>query len=161
AADGRDWVVDDDSLTFDRVRLSGIAATGTTEVIVGCAASAQDCSPARVWVRTDTWQAVPGTPFGKAAVTRLVGGPAGLLAEVTRADGASELWSSHDGRTWTKAGPLPALTSDSWFAGLAATDTGFVAVTDDGNLGLAWTSPDGVQWTTVGTWENAYANGVA
>ena len=55
-----------------------------------------------------------------------------------------ELWSSPDGWTWTRVGPMQQVRR------VARTPDGYVAVgVDPDSAAASWTSPDGLSWTPV------------
>ena len=139
----------------------GRAQDGATGVVV-----------AAVWLSSDglAWSRVPGEGFGAGELTGIAAGPAGPgaahatgagtgrivavgTAPPTTVDGiqhvTSVAWISDDGATWRRV-TAPALAAGAMRA-VVAGGPGFVAVgsgaADD--RAMAWTSPDGVDWTAV------------
>jgi len=134
---GVDWRVEDDSVTFDRVRPTFVAANDHASVIVGCALAA--CGTDGVWVSGTPWQRVAGSPFGRDEITQLVADDAGFLAIGPNVvTDQIEAWQSTDGRTWTKAVQPPSSVSSNANVFAGAGDRFLAAGQADGHA-AAWT----------------------
>ena len=113
-----------------------------------------DSAGAAVWTSVDgyAWTRVPHDPevFGDAGFESdwlmesvTVGGP-GLVA-IGKADGATAVWTSPDGLTWTLV-PAADIPGAGAMNDVVAGGPGFVAV---GGTPAVWTSEDGRNWTRV------------
>jgi len=145
-----------DGVTWDRVAhdeavfgsgvatMTSVADNGSRLVAVGIAKTPSG-SAGVVWVSDDhgaTWQRVPHdeSVFGGERQHRMytvIAADGGFIAA------GDDLWSSPDGWTWTRHGPLPGIRS------LYRTSTGYVAVGEADYTARVWTSPDGLTWNPV------------
>jgi hypothetical protein len=171
--DGTHWQAIDNAPGFadgvidSLVRLpDGLLAVGTSQGLDSqCAGGALGCnpvSPIRLWTSPDglTWHLLPGTataPFGRAQLELAVDGPSGLVAfgELVPAQGTnitSMIWTSDDGRSWTRAPQFSTAFPTDSMSDLEGGPGGYVAVGSgwaDGNPTLpqlAWYSSDGKSW---------------
>ena len=144
----------------------GLLAVGTGQKFDSlCAGAALGCNPVapiRFWTSTDglDWRALPtsvAAPFGRAQLDQIVPGPSGLVAfgELVPATGTNitaMVWTSPDGRVWTRAPQFPTAFPTDTIADLAAGPGGYAAVGSrsvGGNLTQsrrAWYSVDGRTW---------------
>jgi photosystem II stability/assembly factor-like uncharacterized protein len=152
SADGESWtrVPDPDgvfSVESGVGTLTGIADNGSRLVAVGVTGTespdpASAFGPrAGVWVSDDdgtTWTRVPHDEAvfggeGRHLMLSVIATDFGFVAA------GDELWSSPDGWTWTRLGPMRQVRR------MARTPDGYVAVGACDNA-CAWTSPDGLSW---------------
>jgi hypothetical protein len=155
SADGEAWTrVPDPEGVFSAesgvALLTGVADNGYRLVAVGITGTQGD--PASrfgpkpgVWVSDDdgaSWTRVPHAEAvfggeGRHLVWSVIPTDFGFVAA------GDELWSSPDGWTWTRVGPMHEVRR------MARTPDGYVAVGYDEPTPVAWTSPDGLSWTPV------------
>src|SRR5712671_3108359 len=141
---------------------TGLAAPLTRVVWTGTQFLAVDRVDGTLLASPDgrTWQQQPR--HGDNYVGQVAEGPQGLLAVGSvNAEGVVAIWHSTDGLTWTATPDAPSLHGrDGAFLTMAAivpTNSGWLAVGAEslncvpGACGLvravAWTSPNGLQWT--------------
>ena len=91
-----------------------------------------------------TWSEVPATAFTGAKVSGVAAGSAGLVAVGTASTGPA-VWTSSDGRAWTRV-PTAQTSASGRMLDVAAGGPGFVAVGSDGTRAACWTSTDGRVW---------------
>jgi hypothetical protein len=171
--DGVRWQPVDDAPGFadgviaNLVRLpDGLMAVGTAASLdAECAGGALGCnpvSPIRLWTSSDgrVWHALPSSaakPFGRAQLDLIVAGPAGLVAygQMVPAEGTAitpMVWTSADGRSWSRAPQFASAFSTYSMSDLDAGPSGYVAVgarSVGGSLTQprrAWYSADGKTW---------------
>lgn len=138
---------------LDEMRTSAIIAGGPGLVTVGW-----DDRGAAVWTSSDgrTWSQVPGEELGPGTINDVTTGGPGLVAvgttdnELRRIEGEQTdgphavVWTSEDGRTWTRLPEDPAFRSAGYGpSAVAAGGPGVVAVGDNNR---AWFSSDGMTW---------------
>jgi hypothetical protein len=101
-----------------------------------------------------TWRSGDSSAFGSWGPGALAWGPAGWLAIGFVSDGSSTgriwIWSSPDGRRWSRLGMMAGLTTD-YPTQLAGSDRGYVLLTNSqggfrGGAASAWSSADGKTW---------------
>ena len=118
----------------------GIDTSGTN---TGKATGTNRVATAAVWTSADglAWKRVPQQPaLAVGELDRLAAGPAGFLAVGSEYDAPA--WSA-DGASWMR---VDVGTPNAVVSGVAATDTGFVAVGGVETAAMAWTSPNGRTW---------------
>ena len=155
----------DSTIWYLRAIGTGLVALGSSGVqhCVPPEGEGQVCDPLplAVWTSTDgtIWQLVRPTGLVGVTVTALVSGPAGLILAGDTGWAQPGLWTSADGRSWTRQ-KLPAATfADAHFLDLAASPSGFVLSGYRGGKApvccisapslttpAAWFSPDGQTW---------------
>jgi hypothetical protein len=150
SVDGVSWArVPHDEDVFGRVSwISDVTTWGPGLVAVG-----SDGTDAVVWTSPDglTWSRVPedgvfGGPFQQQMWEVAVGGP-GLVAvgwDEGRAGGASAVWISDDGVSWSRLAEEVALSGgvgDRGIADVVAGDSGLVAVGGEGTDAAGWLLP--------------------
>ncbi|HSQ38302.1 MAG TPA: hypothetical protein VLS92_10465 [Acidimicrobiia bacterium] len=155
SADGEAWTrVPDPEGVFSAesgvALLTGVADNGSRLVAVGITGTQGDLgSPfgpkPGVWVSDNdgaSWRRVPHDEAafggeGRHLVWSVIPTDFGFVAA------GDELWSSPDGWTWTRVGPMHQVRR------MARTPDGYVAVGYDNPIAAAWTSPDGLSWTPL------------
>jgi len=104
--DGEDWEIDDDSPTFDGVRLFAVGGNAHETVVVGCQLAGQTCGSGAAWVHgsgsTDRWRRVRGNPFGSASPDRVVATAERVMVRGIDGAGRPAFWVSNDGTRWTR-----------------------------------------------------------
>lgn len=139
------------------MRTSAITAGGPGLVAVGW-----NDQGAAVWTSSDgrTWTPVPDEELGPGTISDVTTGGPGLVAvgttdnesariSGTQTDGPTHgvVWTSEDGRTWTRLPDEPAFRSAMFGASaVTAGGPGLVAV---GNENKAWFSSDGMTWESA------------
>jgi hypothetical protein len=159
------------------IRMNGVTWAGTTWLAVGeedtacdynCDAASSD--QAIVWSSPDglNWTRAPGaTSLERAAMNDVVHGGPGLVAVGAAPDRPSTtqvaehalVWTSKDGRTWTRVADAPVFhapagTDQEFGASMLSVSTdgthlvavGTVASQGDVGSALAWVSTDGRTW---------------
>jgi Kelch motif len=149
STNGEDWEVADDSVTFDRVLVNGVASNSHGTVIIGCAAQDGICTAPAVWLGPDGWQRVGGAAFSTVtSLDRILASGSTFYVTGTDKDYHQKVWFSTDGRTWKSAPPLSV--DGEGILGMAGDADGFMAVGTDLQAenapALIWTSKDGIAW---------------
>jgi hypothetical protein len=156
SADGVTWKRVPDAPVFDGFRVRSIANVPA----IGLVAVGEDIAGDTGWVLTSTdgthWTRVPSTPaFGRAGIqTRMYDvtpGPNGVVVVGTATEGIqygeATVWTSPDGRTWTKQ-PTDVSFLDTEMNGAALWNGSVVSVGDrgapDAYQAVAWVSPTSV-----------------
>jgi hypothetical protein len=91
-------------------------------------------------------ETAPGAMTG-ASIGGLAAGPTGLAA-VGQVGGQATVWTSTDGRTWTRIASPP---TGGTLSDVAQINSRWVAVGSGGGRAMAWTSSDGTAWRPVPT----------
>jgi hypothetical protein len=167
SADGLTWSrVPDDDEVFGGAGIRDVTAGGPGLVAVGSFAdeAAGVAQRAAVWTSVDglTWSRVPHDEamFGGGDEQRMtavaVGGPGlvavGWFANEGLYDQGTAVWTSVDGRTWSRVPYDEAVWGYGNVTSVVPVDSGLVAVGADygpslGRGGRVWTSPDGITWS--------------
>jgi hypothetical protein len=143
---GRDWVVDDDSVIFDRVHLSAVATNSHLTAVIGCDRPATDCTGPAAWIWNGTWHRVAGNPFGAKSLTDIAATSDTIVILGVASNNRQAMWTSTDGVTWSAA-PVPQATGDK-IAGIAADGNRILAVGRGADLAaVAWITTDLATWT--------------
>lgn len=171
AFDAAAWVSTDEGATWARATVAGSADAAMNDVVAtadGFVAVGIDGHPsggtqmigsrgAAVWTSSDgsSWTRVPGvSSFAGAEMTRVIEGGATLVAvgvdmPTGGAYRTAPIWSSTDGRSWTRASVdgMTALDSEE-VDGVVWVGSRFVVVGSQelGPTDLEWMSPDGREW---------------
>jgi hypothetical protein len=98
-----------------------------------------------------TWDQVELTgAVAKGTIRAVTATPEGYVAVGSGGPGTAAVWRSADGLAWERVPDAPALEG-ALMLDVTGTTGGLVAVGCSGQLecmgGLAWTSPDGVEWS--------------
>ncbi len=166
----------DEAVFGPHAEMDAVASYGRTLVAVGYVdltyhhGHQQGDAAAAMWTSRDgrVWHRIPAARLGRGVAYDVVGGPAGFVAvgqlsTTTDVPGSPNVstgvvWTSPDGRAWTRLPDDPRVFGDSVMQAVAANGSGFVAVGErisasDASSAAAWTSPDGVTWgrATVAT----------
>lgn len=137
---------------LEDMRVDAIAAGGPGLVAVGW-----DERGAAAWTSSDgrTWNQVPGEELGAGTINHVTTGGPGLVAvgtsdnELARIAGEQTgpthavVWTSEDGRTWTRLPDDPVFRDAFFISAVTAGGPGVVAV---GAHNKAWFSSDGMAW---------------
>ena len=162
SADGRSWSAAADGPDLHgspQVRMTGVASSPDGYVAVGYLGGLAGPIEARFWWSADGRSWSPGTLDGDPAGTRvaavepLPGGgfvAVGATGDARAADG-SAVWTSPDGRAWTRLADRAALRRGVMRRLTAAGGLGLVAVGNsaDSTRAVAWRSADGTDWTVA------------
>jgi Kelch motif protein len=170
SADGEDWQVDDDSVTFDRVQLNGVAGNENLTLAVGCQLGTSHCAAPLAFVRgpsdKDAWERVPGNPFGDARLSSVVA-TSELVLVIGKSAAGRRAWLSADGRSW-EAVTLPASGRRAFRITAAADQLVVVGQRFEGSAGginpgpaVVWRSADGHTWTESTLNANGMVRGLA
>ena len=147
--------------------LVGIGTSGVDHCTAPGEGMTCDPLPVAIWTSIDgrTWRHVP-TPasFQGAAVTDMAAGPSGILAIGDTGWDRPWIWSSPDGRQWTRESMPAAAFEGAHLRRVAAASDGWALV---GSVGgrqpvccaggdptgrpAAWYSSDGTTWTRAST----------
>lgn len=122
---------------------------------------------AAVWLSADglTWERVTSDAFagdmnqfgssdGEQWMSDVVVGPQGLVAVGGDSQTGAAVWTSPDGRNWSRLPDDPAVfgvggqaaSATNWMQAVITGGPGLVAVGTVGNAGTVWASADGVEW---------------
>jgi hypothetical protein len=161
--DGRVWSrVPHDEAVFggsDGQRMRSVTAGGPGLVAVGWDSSGDD-EDAAVWTSTDGWvwsrvphdEAVFGGPGDQWMLWVTSGGP-GLVAvgqaQSDDGDRVAAVWTSTDGRVWSRVPHDETVFGDATMWSVTAGGPGLVAVGDGDWAAAVWTSSDGRVWSRV------------
>ena len=162
SADGRSWSAAADGPDLHgstQLRMTGVAGSPNGYVAVGYLGGLAGPIEARFWWSADgrSWRlaTLDGTPAGtRAAAVEAVPGDGfvavGATGDARTADG-SAVWTSPDGRTWTRVEDQAALRQGVMRKLTAAGRLGLVAVGNsaDSTRAVVWTSTDGTEWTVA------------
>jgi len=165
---------DDVQMSYVVAISSGLLAIGSAGPQCRVAGEGERCPPLpkAVWTTVAMWTSVDGrawlrvpTPrvFADADVSGLASGPDGVMAVGDRGFDRPRLWTSPDGTTWETQHLLHALFRKAHFMDIAAIPVGWVivgssggtpptgmAIRDpNGSKGAAWSSADGLTWTSA------------
>jgi hypothetical protein len=105
-----------------------------------------------------TWSRMPFD----GPVSAVAAADSGLMAVGKAADSAA-MWTSPDGRTWTRIALDETVFGGYRISALTAGPDGYAAIGVGGTEIVAWTSPDGLEWarTSVVTLEPDSIGGIA
>jgi hypothetical protein len=117
----------------------GFVAVGTDQEVGGVSAVVATSIDGFSWTET-----MPGAMTG-ATIGGLAAGPARLVA-VGQVAGQPAVWTSSDGRTWTRISSPP---TGGTLTDVAQVDANWVAVGSGAGRAMAWTSSDGTAWRPV------------
>ena len=162
SADGSDWQpVPDDPEAFANAEVRAITRFGNGFVAVGVVGSAQHHTGAVAWTSADgvRWARVDDPSFIAGVAVSVATSPSGgLVAAGSDLDRHEAfVWTSPDGRTWTKAPGEPSRQHPAyiWMTDVAAIGNSLIAVGDfqSGQRGTAtsWVSSDGIHWDRART----------
>jgi len=162
SADGSDWQpVPDDPEAFANAEVRAITRFGNGFVAVGVVGSAQHHTGAVAWTSADgvRWARVDDPSFVAGVAVSVATSPSGgLVAAGSDLDRHEAfVWTSPDGRTWTKAPGEPSRQHPAyiWMTDVAAIGNSLIAVGDfqSGQRGTAtsWVSSDGIHWDRART----------
>ena len=137
-----------------------LAVSGGLVAIGAYGSCAASCPLAEVWTSADgvTWKLNDSVPFGNS-LSRVAGGPSGIVALGSRGTGKSMMWYSRTGESWRAVDLSASAFNHAGIADVGATPHGFVAVGGTNVVGnvsgtpAAWWSADGL------TWSRAQVNG--
>ncbi len=148
STDGRTWTASAPISTYAfACQIYGaLIPGGPGFVAVGTDKCDQSVTESPVVTSADglTWSEVLATAFTGAKVSGVAAGSAGLAVVGTSPTGPV-VWTSSDGRAWTRV-PAAQTPASGRMMDVAAAGPGFVAVGSDGARAAAWTSTDGRTW---------------
>lgn len=117
----------------------GFVAVGTDQEVGGVSGVVATSIDGFSWTET-----MPGAMTG-ATIGGLAAGPARLVA-VGQVAGQPAVWTSSDGRTWTRISSPP---TGGTLTDVAQVDANWIAVGRGAGRAMAWTSSDGTAWRPV------------
>jgi hypothetical protein len=138
--------VSDKGKAFAGAALTDVARGGPGWVAVGFPWAPSKFAP--VWTSPDAihWTRLPAQPaFSQGGqITRLIHGPAGLLAIANGLDGSAQTWASADGLHWQPAVGNPF--RGAFIMQVTAGGPGYLAAGMQDDDPALWSSADGLHW---------------